>query len=263
MNLTPEANARFEQYLLRMRSALRGSKAVEATEVEQNVREHVEMALAGSDGPIDSARLGAVLEQLGPPDRWLTEDDRPWWRRTLHTISAGPEDWRLAYLAFGAFALALLLLPFGIGMLFLIGAFLLSRATVDLLTERGEPLGARRWLVLPAIWVVLLMIVLPALIVPVAGFSELGLSDGKIDILDTERTPHGSAERMRAEAGFIATVAGTWWLVLAGLFAALMKPFRAFFYPVTANVTRKHAGVLALVGVMVATIGAVLLFAVG
>jgi hypothetical protein len=262
MNLTPEANVRFEQYLHQMRSALRGSRAVEATEVEQNVREHVEMALAGGDGPIDSARLSAVLEQLGPPNRWLTDDDRPWWRRALHTISQGPEDWRLAYLAFGAFAFALVTFPFGIGVLFMIAAFLFSRATVELLAERDEPLGARRWLVLPAIWVVLLLIALPALIVPVVGFSQMGISDGKIDILDNERAAHGSLERMRLEAGFIAAVAGTWWLVLAGLLAALIKPFRAIFHPVTANFTRKHTGVLALVGIMMAAIGAVLLFAV-
>ena len=262
MNLTPEANARFEQYLHQMRSALRGSRAVEATEVEQNVREHVEIALAGAEGPVDSTRLGSVLEQLGPPDRWPTDDDRPWWRRALHTISQGPEDWRLAYLAFGAFAFALVTFPFGIGVLFMIAAFLFSRATVDLLTERGEPLGARRWLILPAIWVVLLMIALPALIVPIVGFSGLGISDGRIDILDNERAPHGSIERMRVEVGFVAAVAGTWWLVLAGLVTALMKPIRAIFYPVTANLSRKHTGVLALVGIMVAAIGAVLLFVV-
>lgn len=262
IDLTPEANTRFEQYLERMRSALRGSRAVEATEVEQNVREHVEIALAGVTAPVGAEQLGAVLEQLGPPDRWLTEDDRPWWRRIAYRISNGPADWRLAYLAFGAFAMALLLLPVGIGILVLICSFLLSRATVDLITERGEALGARKWLVLPAIWVVLLLIAGPILIIPVVGASAWALSDGGIEMFGVQRPAPESIERVRIEAGFVGMAAGAWWLVLSMIFAAVMKPFRSFFLPVTANLSRKHAAVLALVGLMVGAIGAVLLFVV-
>jgi len=254
IDLTPDAKERFELYLGRMRSALRGSRAVEASEVEQNVREHVEIALAGATGPVDAERLGEVLAQLGPPERWLTDDDRPWWSRTLHTISHGPEDWRLSYLAFGAFALSLLLLPIGVGVFVLIAAFALSRATVELIHDRGEILGARRWLVLPAIWIVLLGVVLPLLIAPVAGISSLFLDD-----LDA---PEGY-EQIRFHAGVIGMVAGAWWLVMAGVFAALMKPFRALFYPVSANLTRKHAVVLALVAIMVGAIGAAVFFANG
>jgi len=58
-----------------MRNELSGSKSVNAEEVEQNVREHIEMALAGADGPIDSARIGVVLDRLGAPERWLPDDD--------------------------------------------------------------------------------------------------------------------------------------------------------------------------------------------
>ncbi|HEV3484414.1 MAG TPA: hypothetical protein VG106_03330, partial [Vicinamibacterales bacterium] len=115
MTLTPEAQTKLEEYIARMRSALRGSRSVEPAEVEQNVREHVEVALAGAGAPVGAERLDEVLEQLGPPDRWLAEEDRPVWRRVVQRISSGPEDWRLAYLAFGCFALGLLLLPLGIG----------------------------------------------------------------------------------------------------------------------------------------------------
>ena len=94
IDLTPEANSRFEQYLERMRNALRGSRSVEPAEIEQNVREHVEIALGGASAPVGADRLGQVLEQLGPPERWLTDDDRPLWRRVLHRFTAGPEEWR-------------------------------------------------------------------------------------------------------------------------------------------------------------------------
>lgn len=52
IDLTPDAKVRFEQYLQRLRGSLRGTRAVEADEVEQNVREHVEIALAGAPSPV-------------------------------------------------------------------------------------------------------------------------------------------------------------------------------------------------------------------
>lgn len=262
IDLTPEANSRFEQYLTRMRSALRGSRSVEPSEIEANVREHVEIALAGATAPVGADRLGQVLEQLGPPERWLTDDDRPWWRRIMHRLSSGEEPWRLAYIAFGFFALAVLLLPIGIGVFLLALSFLISRAEVELLAERGETLGARRWLVLPSIWVVLVMISIAALVMPVVALGSLGLSDGQIHFVMNEKAPPESLERARVETGFVATVAGVWWLVLSGIFAAILKPFRTLFLPVTTNLGRRHAAILALVGVMVGAIGAALLFVI-
>lgn len=260
--LTPEARLRLERYLTRMRSALRGSRAVETTEIEQNVREHVEVAFADAAGPVDADRLDAVLAQLGPPDQWLSEDEQPWWRRVVARVANGPEDWRLAYLTFGSFAVGLLLLPIGIGIVFLLAAFLLARANCELIQSRGEPLGARRWLVLPPIWLLLLTIAGVALIPPVVGLAAAGISDGDIHLLrGIPDTRPESFERARVETGYIAAVAGAWWLFLSAFFALILKPFRAFFQPVTANLGRKHVLVLALVGLMVGAIGAVLLFA--
>src|SRR5687768_13227776 len=101
IELTPDAKLRFEQYLQRMRATMRGARAVETAEVEQNVREHVEVALATAPAPVGTDRLAAVLEQLGPPEQWLPEDERPIWRRTMDRLINGPEDWRLAYLSLG------------------------------------------------------------------------------------------------------------------------------------------------------------------
>jgi hypothetical protein len=261
IDLTPEARTRFEQYLTRMRTALRGSRAVEPTEVEQNVREHVELALAGVDGPIATERLNEVLTQLGPPERWLSDEDRPWWRRVLQRVVDGPEEWRLTYLTFGIFALSMLTLPLGIGILFLVLAFLLSRAEVDLLDARDESLGPRRWLVLPAIWVVLVLVVLGALFPPIAAGTVIGLEHGGIHHFRPVPATHpGSFDRFRIEAGYVAAVAGVWWMILAAIFAAAMKPFRTLFHPVTEGVHSKHAGILALVGAMLAALGLGLMF---
>jgi hypothetical protein len=263
IDLTPEARTRFEQYLSRMRSALRGTRAVEPGEIEQNVREHVELALAEASGPVSTERLDAVLAQLGPPERWLPEDELPWWRRIAQRVSTGPEDWRLAYLAFGVFALGLLTLPIGLGLVFLVCAFLIGRAECELLSTRGESLGARRWLVLPSIWLVFLTAAGVALILPVAGLAGLGISDGRIHLL--QGIPHTrpeTIERARVETGYIAMVAGVWWLFFSAILAAIVKPVRAFFLPVTERLSRKHALILALIGVMVGSIGAVLLFVI-
>lgn len=263
IELTAEAKKRLNDYLQRTRAALAGSRTFEATEVEQNVREHVEVALEGAPGPVSAERLGEVLAQLGPPDRWLTDDDRPGWRRVLQRISTGPEDWRLAYLTFGLFALGLLLLPVGIGVFLFLPAFFLARAEADLLAARGDDLGARRWLVLPAIWLVLLTVAGVALIAPVIAIASIGISDGHIHLVGgIPHTQPETLERMRVEAGFLGLVAGAWWLVLAPIFALLVNPLRRLFFPVTENLGRKHAALLALIGAMVAAIGAVLLFAV-
>lgn len=263
IEMTPEARTRLEQYLNRMRGALRGSKSVATAEMEQNVQEHVEIALEGTPAPVGVERLSAVLEQLGPPERWLTEDDRPAWRRILHQISTGPEDWRLAYLAFGAFAVGLLLFPIGIGMVFLLVAFFLSRAEVDLVSSRGEELGARRWLVLPSIWLVLVAFAAFLLIAPVIALVSMGLSDGNIHYLrGIPDTRPETAERMRVEVGYAAAAAGAWWLFISPFLALGMRTIRGFFLPATQRLGRRHAGVLAIIGVVIGTLGVVLLYAV-
>lgn len=150
IELTADAKLRFEQYLQRMRESLRGRPAIETAEVEQNVREHVEVALAAAPLPVGTDGLAAVLEQLGPPEQWLPDEERPAWRRTMDRLMSGPEDWRLPYLSLGLLVLMVFTLPIG-GVLLLLPAFLLSRAWVALIEERGQTLDARRWLVLPPI----------------------------------------------------------------------------------------------------------------
>lgn len=257
IDLTPDAKRKFDEYLLRMRHSLRGSRSVEPEEVEQNVVEHVELALAGVPSPVGPERLATVLEQLGPPERWLPDDDRPIWRKAMDKVITGPEDWRLAWASVGVLLLAMLTMPIG-GVMLMIPAFVLSRAYVALLEERGEPLGARKWLVLPPILLLMLALCGFALLAPAGAFgailSEVGIRDLGFDY-DTRW------ERGRLFFGFVSLATGAWWIVLSGLFAMLMRPFRALFLPMTAGLKRGHALVLTIAGVVVAAMGAALLYA--
>ena len=258
IELTPAAQTRFDEYLQRMRRTLRGSPSVEPTEVEANVLEHVEMALAGAPIPVGSERLGAVLEQLGPPERWIPDEERPAWRRALEKLMHGPEDWRLPYLAFGLFCLSMLLFPIG-GIILLVFSFLLGRAAVDLFAERGEPMGSKRWLILPPIYVVLFLLALAVIFVPIGGAAAFLLEN---DLGIALRAPADRLEQTRYFGGVIGTVTGAWWILLSGLFALTVHRFRRWFLPVTANWNRKHALIFLVVGIVIGSIGAALLFVV-
>lgn len=257
IDLTPDAKRRFDEYLQRMRVSLRGSRSIEADEVEQNVIEHVEVALAGVPSPVGPERLGTVLEQLGPPERWLPDDERPFWRKAMDRVMTGPEDWRLAYVSLGLTVLMVITFPIG-GVLLLLPAFLVSRAYVALIEERGEPLGARKWLVLPPIVLALVLIAAAALIAPAgaigAVLSEVGLRDLGLEF-------GNRFERGRLFLGALSIGTGAWWIVLSGVFAMLMRPFRALFAPVTSGLRRGHALVLTIAGLVIGALGAVLVFA--
>ena len=258
IDFTPDAKRRFDEYLQRMRMTLRGSRSIEPDEVEQNVVEHVELALAGSPSPVGPERLDTVLEQLGPPERWLPDDERSMWRKAMDRVMAGPEDWRLAYASLGITALMIVTFPIG-GILLLVPAFLLSRAVVALVEERSEPLGPRKWLVLPPIVFALVLVCAIALIAPAAGIgallSEVGLRDLGFDY-------DNRYDRGRLFLGTLSMATGAWWIVLSGVFAMLMRPFRALFAPVTSGLRRGHALVLTIAGLVIAAIGAVLAFLV-
>jgi hypothetical protein len=255
-DLTPEARTRFEQYMQRIRAVLRGSGS--ADEVEQSVREHVDVALQSAPAPVGMEALASVLEQLGPPERWVPENERPVWRRVMEHLQHGPEEWRLAYLTMGMFVAALLLLPVGIGVLLFIPAFLLARAEVELLG--GTPLGARRWLVLPPIWLPFLMLMFAVLVGPIVPAIAAGLSERAIyEHLGVPKD--GSLASVRVGVGFVMAVAGTCWMLVAALVTIVFRPLHALFHPVASWLRRKHLAVLAGIGFVIGASGLALLLA--
>lgn len=258
IQLTDNARQRYDDYLRRMRSAF-GTRSVDADEIEQSVREHVEVALAGVPAPIAEEELGRVLERLGPPERWLGEESRPAWRRALDSIQRGPEDWRLAYLSFGLFFLMVLFFPVG-GILLLLPAYLVSRATVELVREKGQTLGARRWLVYPPIAFLLFFAVVAFIVGPAAPAAVFGIEEGAFDRLF--RVPANGFPRFAFNAGGAAIIFGSWWIIAAGLAAVFLRPIRFVFVPLLDRLQRKHMGVLAVIGAVVAAIGGGIVYSV-
>ena len=131
---------------------------------------------------MSAAQLAAVLDRLGPPSRVgrrrasidleiLGDKLKPVGHRAVEQIKAAARrclsggsrgiaarvrgishDWRLAYVAFGLFAFGMIAFP--LFPAFLIASYFAARAQVSLARERGEALGARKWLVYPPMVIV-------------------------------------------------------------------------------------------------------------
>ena len=259
IQLNDSARQRFDDYLRRLRVTLRGS-SVAADEVEQSVREHIEMALAGVPAPVGAEVLTPVLDRLGPPERWIPEEERPAWRRMLDRIASGPEDWRLAYLSFTVFAVAMLLFVVG-GFFLLLPAYLLSRAYVELIADRGEAMGPRRWLVYPAIIVPLVFFLMLFLVGPVVPLLAWGIDDdGFHEMWNLEPQDQPIVEQLRINVGLSAAAFGAWWIVAAAIMSLLLRPIRFLFAPLLDTIHRRHVLILAIVGAVALGLGALALY---
>jgi hypothetical protein len=162
---------------------------VSPDEIEADIREHVENELRHTASPVGVARLDAVLDQLGPPAKWgagegpsllqrlkqrLRLGDRL--RTARQAVWRGPEDWRLAYLSFGMFAvgvLTMVLFP-----LALVVSYILSRAGIAAAREMGTELGtARKWLLYPPVVLVSLALLVGVMAIPIAAG---GITGGEV-----------------------------------------------------------------------------------
>lgn len=258
IDLTPEAQGKLDAYLQRVRSELAGSRSVAADEVEQDVREHVDVALAGATGPVDSAHIAIVLDRLGAPERWLPDEDRPLWRRALAHVQTAPEDWRLAYASLGLFVLAFVLIPVGFGLILMIASFLLSRAYCEYMRSRGDALGARRWLVYPPIAFILAVTLAAIVIGPVAPLIAWAVDGHAAEkLLDVPASAYGQA---RFYTGLGGIAFGSWWIIAAGMITAFLRPLRFVFAPLLDGVRPRHFAVLAAIGAIVATVGGLLVY---
>jgi len=116
ITLSKSAKKSLEDYLRQARAYLRGSKSVDAEEVEQNITEHIENELKGAAEPVSCDALDAVLKKLGSPQQWVPEEELPWWRKIILRLRSGSEDWRLAYLSLGLLVVGFLILPYAPGL---------------------------------------------------------------------------------------------------------------------------------------------------
>jgi len=231
----PEARKRLEEYLSQVRAALRGCRSVDAAHVERDVWDHVEGELADVVEPVTPERLEHVLERLGSPAQWVPEEDRAWWWRVLSRLRDGPEDFRLAYLTFGLFVLAVVMWGFSdfVGAVVGLASFLLARSVVSLSGEQGHT-HAERWLFYPP----LLCVYVPA----VAFFliwSSVPLGIWVFDELENLYRYKLVVAGIRGEAALAvlscyaaAAITGIWWMAAGRLgwrwprlFDLLLAPF--------------------------------------
>jgi hypothetical protein len=251
MRLTDDAQHRLDTYLAAMRSSLRGTH-LDSTDIEHDVREHIESALAEVE-VADIEDLDPVLARLGAPDAWISDCELPAWRRVLRRLQHGPEEWRLPYLAFAATLLGIMLLPVGIGLVLILGAFILARAAAE---EIGAAnLGSRRWLVYSPIALVMSFFALLAIIGPVPPFIAWMVDEPAV----VHQFIGGNSPRVLT--GLAMAAFGAWWIVLAIVLAIAYRPVRFVFIPLTLRWRRAHAAIIAACGVVISAIGAVALFA--
>ena len=245
--LSESARRSMDDYLRQARAYLRGSKSVDAGEVEQNIAEHIENALEGASEPVSRDELEAVLDKLGNPKQWVGEYELPWWRQMVLRLRSGPEDWRLAYMSFGLFVTALAIASTTpVFVVFILAGFLAARAALSEVRDPSE-LKAQRWLLYPSLiavygFIALIVLTWPLVLIPLAEEYEDSLSrySGVLNYW------------VMAISGIIA-VLGVWWCILA---AVLMKPrkiVRVLFGPFADTFKPKWALRLLVsgVGVMV------------
>ena len=238
MDMTPAARQQLDDYLRRLRSELRATRAEVAEEVEQSVREHIEIALDDAPTPVSGTDMIGILDRLGSPEQWLGEEERAAASRICHS---GADDSPLPYVAFGLVLAAMVSFMF-FGFLLLIPAMFVSRAWIEQKRERGEPLSSKRWLVYSPIALVLASVALLLLLGPPLG--AMALVRGHV----------------AQSFGVPAVIFGAWWIIAGALCAALIRPIRFVFLPLLDRIRRRHFAVLSAIGALLAAAGAAVIY---
>jgi hypothetical protein len=261
--LTEGARGDLERYLSQVRLALRGHSSVDAGEVERDVRAHIDAELTGVPEPVGVDRLRQVLDQLGTPHAWVPEDELPGWRRAVARMQSGPGDWRLAGLTFILFLLSPALFAFAdtlwpLPLFAFLPSILIARATLSVLAEQDEPVGARGWLIYPPLVLLYVPLAVMLLVWP------LPLTAG---VLEDEHNSRAAVEAAfagpfwRSAVSIAAVTLGTWWTMLGLALAQFPGAVRAAFLPFADWFERRHGLWLAAIGLLSLSIGGAVLLA--
>ncbi|MFH1740391.1 MAG: hypothetical protein ABIH23_15390, partial [bacterium] len=121
----------------------------------------VEEALREKPEPVGVAAVDQVIESLGTPEQWIPDIEIPPWKKAFMQLREGPEDYRLGYfsLLLLLFGLILAEISIFVSCVLVLGAFCMSRAAIHIIEERGEEVGAQKWLLYPALILVYMIII--------------------------------------------------------------------------------------------------------
>ena len=243
IEMTQPAQQRLDEYLSRVRSYLRFCKTVDPQEVERDIREHIETALADCAAPVKPDELDAVVGQLGSPNQWVPEEDLPWWRRMVLRLHSGPEDWRLAYVTIGLFIGSFVLV--GIWPVVIAASFLCARATLSLTDELGEPLGPKRWLVYPPLIVVYTIVIVLVLLIVLVPL--IGLADGLEHSRQAKHRFPDDADYWAAAWSVILMPFGLWLIIVGAAARRWLNVSVALFRPFASDRLVRRCGLITVV----------------
>jgi hypothetical protein len=239
MTFSGEASQHLERYLEEMRASMSQSEHDGVAEIEQDIRDHIEAELGERPSPISADELDAVLARLGSPAQWGAGSAAA--VAVPHPISN--EDW-LAYASS-----ALLLVGFAVPILWPV-SFLLARWVLARIEQRGEPVGARRWLLYPPLAVVSIAIALFILFWPFGAFAELGMMVARNAGLPThERLPHFVT--LAVTFGCL----GAYWIIVGVIAGSGERLVRSVFHPFAGRFRRRHGWMLSGAGAILAAAG--------
>jgi hypothetical protein len=166
----------------------------------------------------------------------------------LARLWSGPEDFRLAYLSIGLFALAILLFMADLHSpltLVCVGiSFLFARASLAAASTPQE-LGAQRWLLYPVLILVYVPLALALLLWTVGPTPPLA------DLLHEEVEPLGRFPFPVLAVHLTVTSTALWWFFLGLVLWRWPGLVRNTFYPFTDNFRGRHGLMLGAFALLV------------
>jgi hypothetical protein len=255
--LSDAARQLLERYLWELRISLQGCRSVDPKEVEADVKQHIDQELADAPAPVSGDKLDEVLRKLGSPWQWVPVEELSWWRRIVLKLRTGPNDLRLGALVMALMVLGLIFVP--LTWPFLLGSFLLARATVAMMAEREKELGWQRWLIYPPLVIVYLPIFLALIAWPAMAAALAAELGGSRDISPFNGQPWRDLPEIPFILSATATAISGWWsLLLAAVLIWPALPMHVF-RPFIGRVRRAVALLLLIVCLVIFGFSAVAL----
>ena len=270
----PDAKARLDRYLARVNAVLQAHPSVDAGEVEREIRVHIEAELSEASAPISALRLQEVIERLGHPSQWVPDEELPAWCRALIRFRIDVDDWRSTYVTFALFVVALVtsvsaihtywtargaemlvivgLRPALLAAVLLLASALLARATLTLLTARGVPISARRWLVYPPLTVAYGVLTLAVFMLPPAPVLIGGDPTFRSEMVAWMPEPFGLSFPL-----VVALAVGAWWATLGAVTARHPVVVRSALWPFVDWFERRHGIRIGCIGLIITAVAGV------